>query len=259
MPDLKRLRGKDRLIVALDVDSINRASELVGILDNVWFFKIGWRLLMASLRTGGLDALLTNLRLAQKAVFFDLKIPDIGNTVASVVHDLRGQSNVKFLTLHDDMPPEQIAMARRAREDHDEPKLLMVPYLSSQNERDFAEVAPAAAAQGVTLAQWMLQRARAAIVAGCDGLIASGWAISLFRREWPKQTGIVIVSPGIRPAGASHDDHKRSATPTEAIAAGADYLVVGRPILHDPDPRQMAHRVIEEIDKALEGLHTAVG
>lgn len=244
---MHELRARDRLIVALDVESVSRASLLVEQLDNVSFFKIGWRLLMASFRTGGLEHLLQDLGRAGKAVFFDLKIPDIGNTVASVVHDLRDSSSVKFLTLHEEMPLEQIRMARQAREDSEGPKLLMVPYLSSQDEGNFSQVAPSAAAQGMTLEQWILARARDALEAGCDGLIASGRAISLFRREWPKSTGIVIVSPGIRPAGSSHDDHKRFTTPAQAIESGADYLVVGRPILNAPDVRKAAQQIIDEI------------
>ena len=93
----------------------------------------------------------------------------------------------------------------------------------------------------------ILKRARAALTAGCDGIIASGHAIRLCREAFP---AAVIVSPGIRPSGASTDDHKRSTTPAEAVRAGADYLVVGRPILKDPHPRDAAARIINEINTA---------
>src|SRR5205814_6928503 len=99
---------------------------------------------------------------------------------------------------------------------------------------------------------FLLTRAHTAIENGCDGVIASGKEIALFRGAYPKSSGVVIVSPGIRPAGASADEHKRFTTPTEAIRLGADYLVVGRPILKDPDPREAAQRIINEIDGALE-------
>jgi orotidine-5'-phosphate decarboxylase len=123
----------------------------------------------------------------------------------------------------------------------------MVPYLSSLDgsadlqqiygEKDFET--------------FLLKRAHAAIENGCDGLIASGDAIALFRRVYPKTSGVLIVSPGIRPAGASTDEHKRFTTPTQAILLGADYLVVGRPILKAPDPRDAAERIATEIETAL--------
>jgi len=99
--------------------------------------------------------------------------------------------------------------------------------------------------------------AHAAIEAGCDGVIASGRAIQVCRQAFPRPT--IIVSPGIRQAGASSDDHKRVTTPADAIRLGADYLVVGRPILKDPNPREAAQRIIAEIDRALSGGGTASG
>lgn len=244
------LRGKDRLIVALDVPEVDQALDLVNRLDNVSCFKVGWRLFMATLRTGNIRALLDSLAENRKDVFFDLKVPDIGNTVASVVADLR-ESNVKFLTLHEDTSLENIRMAREARGAGRRPELLRVPFLSSQDELDLASVDPMAVAQGLTLNQWLLKRAEDAIEAGCDGLIASGQAIALFRQRWPTNTGVTIVSPGIRPHGTSHHDHKRFTTPAEAIRLGSDYLVVGRPILNAEHPREAAQAIIEEIDRAL--------
>ena len=96
----------------------------------------------------------------------------------------------------------------------------------------------------------VLKVARLALGAGCDGIIASGDAIRWCRTAFPHPT--VIVSPGIWPASAGKDDHKRSTTPREAIGLGADYLVVGRPILTDPHPRDAADRIIREIDAALD-------
>ncbi len=244
------MRAGERLIVALDVESIDVATRLVAQLDNVSFFKVGWRLLMAGLRVDGLGKLLDDLSRDAKQVFIDLKVPDIGNTVASVVHDLRG-SNVKFLTLHQETSAEHVRLAVEARGDSSTPKLLRVPFLSSQDAYDLADIDPVAAADNLSFDGWLLRRAKVALDAGCDGLIASGKAIKLFRDQWPNETGVVIVSPGIRPPGSSTDDHKRHTTPRQAIEWGADYLVVGRPIIHATDPRQAAQNIIEEIGEAV--------
>jgi len=236
------LTGKDRLIVALDVSTVDEALRIVEQLDNVSFFKIGLQLFM----TGGLPTLLQALR--HKRVFVDLKIPgDIANTIAAVV-DLCVTMKVTFLTLSESMPLPGIAAARTARNarQSNEPKLLTVPFLSSLDVTDLEAVA----AGETDLDTFILKRAHAAIDAGCDGMIASGPAIQVCREAFPQPT--IIVSPGIRPAGASTDDHKRHTTPAEAIRLGADYLVVGRPILKDPDPREAARRIIDEIDAALE-------
>jgi len=247
------LSGKDRLIVALDVPSIDEAIAVVERLDNVSFFKVWLRLFTIGALSGSLPALIELLRRRPGGqIFFDLKYPgDIDTTIATVVADYRSIPEIRFLTLNEFMPVSAVRAARKARGESATPKLLMVPYLSSLDgggdlesryeERDFET--------------FLLKRAQVAIDdAGCDGLIASGDAIRLFRTRYPKDTGVVLVSPGIRPSGASHDEHKRFTTPGEAIKLGADYLVVGRPILKDPSPRTAAHRIIEEIDAALEEM-----
>ena len=236
------LTGQDRLIVALDVSTVDEALRIVEQLDNVSFFKVGWQLFM----TGGLPTLLQSLR--QKQVFVDLKVPgDIANTIAAVV-DLCVTMTVTFLTLSESMPRpgiEAACTARNARHSSD-PKLLTVPFLSSLDATDLGDIA-----RGETdLDGFIVKRARAALQAGCDGLIVSGEAIQACRQAFPRPT--IIVSPGIRPAGAPTDDQKRHTTPAEAIRLGADYLVVGRPILKDPDPREAARRIIDEIDAALD-------
>jgi orotidine-5'-phosphate decarboxylase len=235
------LTGKDRLIVALDVPRVNDALAMVAQLDNVSFFKIGLQLFM----TGGLPTLLESLR--QKRVFLDLKVPgDISNTIAAMI-DACVDANVAFLTLSESMPPQAIAAARAARaaKRSEEPRLLSVPYLSSLSAEDLRTIA----AGERDLDAYIVKRAHAALRAGCDGLIASGSAIALCRRHFGRS--VVIVSPGIRPAGAGADDHKRYTTPGAAIRAGADYLVVGRPILKAASPRDAAQRIIGEIDAAL--------
>jgi orotidine-5'-phosphate decarboxylase len=237
---VNELKGKDRLIVALDVPTVKEALALVETLDNVYFFKIGLQLFL----TGHLPKLLKELR--QKQVFLDLKVPgDIGNTIAAVMNQCIA-ARVHFLTLSESMPLPAITAAKTARDatGNQYPKLLMVPFLSSLGAEDLNVVS----ADEHDLDTFILKRAHGAIEAGCDGLIASGDAISLCRKAFPNA---IIVSPGVRPTGSSTDDHKRHTTPGEAIRRGADYLVVGRPIRNAANPREAAARIIAEIDTAL--------
>jgi orotidine-5'-phosphate decarboxylase len=242
----QQLRAQDRLIVALDVPTHGRALELVDLLDNVGFFKVGLELLLA----GDLLRLLQRLqeqRQQNAAVFVDLKLGgDIGNTIASLVRQLQAL-NVRFLTLVESVPLaitlNSVKAAREARGLASDPQLLIVPCLSTMDEEDLRE-----SGINTDLDSYIVQRARVMINGGCDGLIVSGQAIKLCRNAFPTA---VIVSPGIRPAWASPNDHKRLTTPREAIGLGADYLVVGRPITRAPDPRAAAQLIIDEIDAAL--------
>ena len=168
-----------------------------------------------------------------------------------MVRDLRDDPSILFLTLHQNMPLRDIAMARDAKAGSRWPALLAVPYVSSLDADDFSRIAPAEAARGVTLDEWIVNRTRDALDHGCDGVIASGEAIRLCRETWPRETGVVIVSPGIRLAGATRDDHRRSTTPAQAIRWGSDYLVVGRPVLNAPDRGKAAQSIIDEIDGAV--------
>jgi orotidine-5'-phosphate decarboxylase len=240
MTTLKPLTGADRLIVALDVPSVDAALQAVERLDNVTFFKVGLQLFM----TGGLPTLLQALR--GKRVFVDLKVPgDISNTIAAVV-EMCVEHDVAFLTLSESMPSKAIRVAadtRNAR-GRSEPRFLIVPLVSSLDADDVTE-----AMAGEALETYVLKRAKRALDAGCDGIIASGDAIAWCRAAFPPPT--VIVSPGIRPQGSTQDDHKRLTTPSDAIRLGADYLVVGRPIMRAPDPHLAADGVIREIDAAL--------
>ena len=206
---------------------------------------------MAGLRARGLVELWEKIAGDGKRIFVDLKVPDIGNTVADVVRDLREDPSILFLTLHENMQLRDIAMARDAKAGSRWPALLAVPFVSSLDAGDFSRIAPAAAARGDTLNDWIVARTRDALDHGCDGVIASGEAIRLCRAAWPSETGVLIVSPGIRPAGATEDDHKRSTTPTEAVRWGSDYLVVGRPILRAADRAKAAQAIIDEIDSAV--------
>jgi orotidine-5'-phosphate decarboxylase len=231
--------GKDALIVALDVPTVDIALKIVEELDNVSFFKVGLQLFL----TGELPRLLDALR--QKKLFVDLKVPgDIANTITSVV-DLCVEKGVRFLTLSESMPISAIKAAKIAREKHgsENPNFLTVPFLSSLDRDDLQEMTG-----GGDINTYILGRAEAALRAGCDGVVASGQEISLCRTAFPRTT---IVSPGIRPSGSSSDDHKRFTTPREAIRLGANYLVVGRPILKSGSPRRAAEEIITEIDEAI--------
>ena len=218
---------------------------MVDTLDNVSFFKVGLQLFL----TGELPRLLEALR--QKSLFVDLKVPgDIANTIGSVV-DLCVGMGVKFLTLSESMPLSAISAAKFARDRRgsSDPEFLTVPFLSSLNGEDLKAMTGQS-----DVSAYVINRARAALHAGCDGVVASGQEILLCRKEFPST---IIVSPGIRPEGTSSDDHKRFVTPTQAIQLGADYLVVGRPILNSNNPRQAADAIIAEIDQALQNKNTS--
>lgn len=240
LPTAPALNGKERLIVALDLPTADEALRAVERLQNVSFFKVGLQLFVA----GEMPRLLEALR--GKQVFVDLKVPgDIANTLSAVI-DLCVDHRVTLLTVSESMPQPAIAamkMARDARQS-ETPKLLTVPYLSSLDAADLGGIA------GETdVEAYVVRRAGAALRAGCDGIIVSGQAIRACRTAFAHPA--IIVSPGIRPRGASADDHKRQTTPADAVRWGADYLVVGRPILKDPDPGAAADRIIAEIDLAL--------
>ena len=237
--------GRDRLIVALDVPTHERAFELVDQLDNVSFFKVGVELLLAGDLLGFLRQL-HERRQQGGGVFVDLKLGgDIGNTIASLIRQLQ-PLNVKFLTLVESVPLaitlNSVKAARAARGTAPHPQLMIVPCLSTMDETDLRE-----SGIHMDLDSYIVQRAKVMIDAGCDGLIVSGHAIGLCRSTFPS---VVIASPGIRPTWAPADDHKRHTTPREAITLGADYLIVGRPITTASAPRDAAQRIIAEIDAA---------
>lgn len=232
--------GKQSLIVALDVPSVDKALETVEKLgDTVSFYKIGLQLFL----TGGLPRLLSEL--SEKEVFVDLKVPgDISNTISSVI-ELCVAMKVRFLTLSESMPNSTVTVARDARNRQSSiyPRLLTVPFISSLNRDDLKAIHKTDDLDG-----FIIDRAKAALAAGCDGIIASGEEIRLCRSAFPDT---IIVSPGIRPKGAKSDDHKRFTTPQEAILMGSDYLVVGRPILTAASPDSMAREIINDIESAL--------
>jgi orotidine-5'-phosphate decarboxylase len=237
--------ASERLIVALDVPSNDQALRLVDELEGIAsFFKVGLELFVA----GGIDALLKKL-IGEKRIFVDLKLPnDIGETIRRAVK-VYAELGVEFLTLSGEADPATIRAAREGRGDKALPRLLYVSYLSSKDEADLRE-----GGSSDRLVDHVVDRARRAVSTGCDGLIASGNLIRTLRQEFPDSNAVPIVSPGVRPAGSASDDHKRTATPYEAIRMGADFLVVGRPIRDQGSSdarRDVAREVIAEIERGL--------
>jgi orotidine-5'-phosphate decarboxylase len=231
----------DRLIVALDVPSPKEALAIVDELgDSVGFYKVGLELLMS----GGIAELIRTLVPGRK-VFADLKLPgDIPETIrrtVSVATDL----GVTFLTLSHSAGPDAIAAAKAGRGERGDPQFLYVAFLSSQGPEEFfaQEGRPVEQFEG-----FFVEHCEKAKASGADGFIVSGKEIALLRRAFPD---VLLVSPGIRPAGSTKDDHKRSCTPAEAIGMGADYIVVGRPITRAAKPREAAQAIVSELADAV--------
>lgn len=230
------LATRDRLIVALDVPSVEAARALVEQLgDAVGFYKIGLELVYAG---GGL-AFAERLAGAGHKLFLDLKLHDIPNTVARATAGV-ARLGATFLTIH--AFPQTMRAARDASGDSGL-RLLAVTVLTSSDDADLAEAGYAMGAE-----ELVRRRALQARAIGIDGLVMSPHEIAAVRPLiGPAMT---IVTPGIRPAGGVSADQKRVMSPGEAIAAGADHLVVGRPITAAPDPRAAAEAIQAEIAAA---------
>lgn len=233
-----QISARDRLIVALDINDCDRALALIdSIGDAASFYKVGLRPLLAC---GSM--LLDELAGRGKEVFLDLKIDDIPETIAGAVSTLTGKA--QFLTVFGG--PATVAAAIQGRGESRTPRILYVTLLSSANETDLATLFPGYTG---TLQSLIEVRAASALEAGADGLIASGESVQSLRAKLGAEP--LIVTPGIRPADGTSDDHKRSLTPKKAIESGADYLVVGRPIYDAADPRAAAESIVEEIQSAV--------
>jgi orotidine-5'-phosphate decarboxylase len=227
--------ARDRLIVALDLPSVPAAEELIETLgDAVSFYKIGYQLAFA----GGLP-LAQQLTSAGKQVFLDLKLHDIGNTVAKGVESV-AKLGATFLTIH--AYPQTMRAAVEARAGSDL-RILAVTVLTSYDDTDLAE-----AGYQISVEDLVAERAHQAQEIGIDGLVCA-----------PEEAGplrlivgptMALVTPGVRPAGVAPNDQKRITTPRRAIEGGADYLVVGRPIVESNDPRRAAEAIIAEIAAA---------
>jgi len=226
---------RDRLIVALDAAEVADAERLVAAIgDAARFYKIGMELAYG----GGL-ALAPKLAASGKRVFVDLKLHDIPNTVERATAQI-ARLGATFLTVH---AYPQTMRAAVAGAKGSRLKLLAVSVLTSSDDSDLAE---AGYAFGVSAL--VERRARQAVAAGIDGLVCSPAEVATIRAT--VGASLLLVTPGVRPAGAAMGDQKRVATPAAAIADGADYLVVGRPVTQDPDPHAAANRIVAEIAAA---------
>jgi len=226
---------KDRLIVALDLPDVEAAEAMVARLgDSVAFYKIGYQLAYA----GGLR-LVRQLADRDKKVFLDLKLHDIGNTVARGVESI-AKLGATFLTVH--AYPQTMRAAAEARSGTGL-KILAVTVLTSYDDGDLH-----AAGYRLGVSDLVEARAQQAQVLGLDGLVCSAEEAAALRKLVGHQ--MRLVTPGIRPAGAASGDQKRIMTPARALAAGADYLVVGRPVLEAADPKAAAEAIQAEIAPA---------
>jgi len=226
----------DRLIVALDLPNVAAAEAMVARLgDSVTFYKIGYQLAYA-----GVLPLVRQLADTGKKSFVDLKLHDIGNTVARGVESV-AQLGATFLTVHAYPQTMKAAVGACAGSGL---KILAVTVLTSYDDGDLH-----AAGYRLGVSDLVEARAQQAQVLGVDGLVCSPEEAAALRKIVGHQMN--LVTPGIRPAGASAGDQKRIMTPARAIAAGADYLVVGRPVLEAADPRAAADGIQAEIAQAL--------
>lgn len=227
---------RDRLIVALDLPDVEAASAMIARLgDSVSFYKIGYQLGYA----GGLP-LVRRLADAGKQVFVDLKLHDIGNTVARGVESV-ARLGATFLTVH--AYPQTMKAAVEARAGSDM-KILAVTVLTSYNDADAA-----AAFYRLGITDLVAERARQASELGIDGIVCSPEESANLRKLLGH--GMSLVTPGVRPSGSATGDQKRIMTPASAIVAGSDYLVVGRPVIDAADPRAAADAIVDEIAQAL--------
>ena len=226
--------ASDRLIVALDVPTAAEARALVATLGAaVSFYKIGHELLFS----GGLD-LARDLKAQGKRVFLDMKLLDIGNTMERSVANA-ALMGVDFLTIHGhDSKTMRAAVAGRGT---GAMKLLAVTVLTNLSAEDMAEQGNA-----MVPADLVLHRARLAKAAGCDGVIASGQEAASVRAA--VGAAFLIVTPGIRPAGGAAGDQTRVMTPEAALRAGADHLVIGRPITEATDQRAAAQAILASLN-----------
>jgi len=231
----------ERIIFALDVADVGEAKRLVDLLrGEIRFFKVGLQLFLA-----GWWPMIDYISERGGKVMVDLKFFDIPETVALAVEQLQNH-DVALATIHGNDPIIRAAVARKKGD----MKLLAVTVLTSFDESDMRQMG----LQG-TIADLVLARAKKAIALGCDGVVSSGLEAKRLREN--VSGSFIIVTPGIRPGlnqdVIGQDDQKRVATAREAIADGADHVVIGRPIRDAKDPLAMARSIKEEIAHALEG------
>ena len=234
---MSKILARDRLMLALDVPSAAEAERLMDqVQEQIAFVKVG-----LELYTAAGPEIVQRLINRGKRVFLDLKFLDIEETVRRATERVAAMG-VEFLTVHANRKALTAAVKGRG----DSPlKLLAVTVLTNFDSHDLRDM-------GIQLSVQELVTARALLAAevGCDGVVASGEEPGVLRPKVGPR--FVIVTPGVRPAGKDVDDHARATTPTQTIAAGADYLVVGRPIRSAPDPAAAAAAILAEMQAAFD-------
>jgi orotidine-5'-phosphate decarboxylase len=234
----------ERLIVALDVPTVEAAARLADRLDGVVsFFKVGLWLLFAP----GAEKFIDGLIGQGKRVFLDAKMYDIGETVRHGVARA-AERGVSIVTVHGD--PQIMRAAVDGRQGSARTKVFAISVLTSLNDAAVREMGYA-----MPVADLIRLRVRQAVECGCDGMIASAEDDPDAIRRSAGAEHLLIATPGIREPGASTDDQKRIATPAQAIARGADYLVVGRPIVRADDPVAAARRIVADMDRGTPSPH----
>lgn len=238
---------RSSLIVALDFDSLSSATKFAKqVADLVGLFKIGNQLF-----TSAGPAAVKEISALGPGVFLDLKFHDIPNTVAGAVLSAAAMSGVQLVNVHASGGSTMLKAAAQAISagvplGMDRPRLLAVTILTSMDHKTMREVGISGTPQS-----GVLKLAKLAKASGVDGVVASVQEAKAIRKACGRE--FLIVTPGVRPkesgksAVGKKDDQSRTATPTEAIRAGADYIVVGRPILAAPDPRAAAQSIVDEI------------
>jgi len=232
---------RERLIVALDCESLAQARTYVEELEGlVSFFKVGIELQLAE----GMSPVQYLISKGKK-VFLDLKYFDVPETVERAVRRA-ATLGVSFLTIHG--IGRNIGAAVKGKGESDL-KLLSVTVLTSLDAEDIKDLG-----FDCSVEHLVIHRAKKTLEAGCDGVITSGEEAMRIREALGDK--LLIVTPGIRPAGSPRQDQKRAVTPREAVLAGADYLVVGRPVTHAPHPREAAERILGEMEEAFADRRT---
>ena len=227
----------DRLIIALDFDSREKALALVKLLgERVCIYKVGYQLFMRE----GMGFVKELIALGKK-VFLDLKMGDIDRTIAAALRAV--PEGVEFVTINGGKAT--VAAAKEGRGERDRPLILSLTFLSSLDQDDLRALMMN---ENLELDEYIRVFTRRSIEAGCDGVVASGDSIREIRREFGSR--LVIVAPGIRPEGKERNDHKRALTPAMAIEHGADYLVVGRPVTEAENSLEVADGIIREANAA---------
>jgi orotidine-5'-phosphate decarboxylase len=230
---------QERLIVALDVPTVEKAKAIVEELgDSVQFYKIGMQLQFA----GGLTLAEKLIKTHKKKVFLDSKLLDIGQTISGAVENIV-KMGVTFLTIHGNGKTIRSAVAASRGTNL---KILTITVLTHLDAHDLMDLYGDIS---INVEDLVRRRAIQAFEAGADGVIASGQEAEMIREI--AGNALTIVTPGIRPDGSEINDQVRVTTPRKAIAAGADYLVVGRPILQATDRKAMVKKIITEISEGL--------